>query len=200
MTGKVILPVSYFPSVGYFRVLNSADSICIEAMENYPRQTCRNRCRILAPDGPVFLTVPVIKVIRPATPVLKAEIDHTKRWQQVHLRALRSCYSASPYYQFYADTIEDLIMTKETFLFDLDMKIISVLMEMLGISKPIGLTSVFEPPEGRDYDLRYTGNDICPAPEYCKPYPQVFGNGGFFSNLSILDLIFNMGPESAAWI
>jgi len=199
MRGKVILPVSYFPSVGYFRIINSAEKIFIEARENYPRQTCRNRCRILAPDGPMYLTVPVIKVIRPATPVMKAETDYSKRWQQVHIKALRSCYAASPYYQFYADTIEGLIMEKETFLFDLDLKIISALMDILGIVKPFELTDVFEAPEGRDYDLRYTSESGL-NPEVFRPYPQVFGNNNFFYNLSVLDLLFNMGPESSTWL
>ncbi len=199
MTGKVILPVSYFPSVGYFSILNSADKVFIEARENYPRQTCRNRCRILSPSGPMYLTVPVIKVIRPATPVTRAETDHSKKWQQVHIKALRSCYAASPWYQFYADTIEGLISENETFLFNLDMKIITVIMDLLGIVKPIELTDVFEPPEGRDYDLRYT-SDHGLNPGVFRPYPQVFGNNIFLSNLSILDLIFNMGPESSAWL
>lgn len=200
MKAKVILPVSYFPSVGYFRVLYSAENVFIEARENYPRQTCRNRCRILAPDGPLYLTVPVIKVIRPSTPVLKAETDYSKRWQQVHVKAIRSCYAASPYYQFYADQVEDLIMTRENFLFDLDMKIISYLIEILGIHREINLTTGFEPPSGGDYDFRYNGSDICLPPEDYRSYHQVFGEERFFSNLSILDLIFNMGPESAAWL
>ncbi len=200
MKAKVILPVAYFPSVGYFRVLNSAENVFIEARENYPRQTCRNRCRILAPEGPVYLTVPVIKVIRPSTPVMNAETDYSKRWQHVHLGAIRSCYAASPYYQFYADQVEDLIMTRETRLFDLDMKILSSLMEMFGIQKKINLTEGFEPPSGSDYDFRYNGNDILLPSENYRPYRQVFGNETFFSNLSILDLIFNMGPESAAWL
>ena len=88
MQGDLILSTAYFPPAEYFSLINNADAVIIEQEENYIKQTYRNRCRILSSNGILILSVPVIKGRNIKAHVKDVTIDYSKRWQQVHLRAL----------------------------------------------------------------------------------------------------------------
>ncbi len=200
MSDTVLLSTAYLPPVEYFHVINSAQNILIEAEESYSRQTYRNRCNILSSGGTLLLSVPVVKVVHPVTPVREAEIDYSKRWQQVHLRALVSCYNTSPYFQFYFDRFESIILKNHRFVFDLNMDLLLAILEMLGLKKRVSLTTRFESPDSRDYDYRYRITPRAKPGFSSREYSQVFGNDRFFSGLSVIDLLFNMGPDSVMYL
>jgi hypothetical protein len=127
-------------------------------------------------------------------------IDFSKRWQQVHIRALISAYNRSPYFQFFSDNIEKILLSNHRFLFDLNAELLNACLEILKFNKCILYTDSFEPVSGKENDYRYSLSPGVVPDHPEKPYFQVFNNNGFIPDLSILDLIFNMGPESSDYL
>lgn len=200
MAGKLLLSTAYFPPSIYFRLIRDADTVLIEREENYIKQTYRNRCRIISANGILSLSVPVTRSGRLKVPVKDLRIDWSKRWQQVHLGALTSAYGKSPFFIYYSENLYSIIWKKHQFLIDLNHELLLECLTILNINKCINYTSFFEPPGVSEEDHRY---DISPKKktEHCSaPYIQVFGKEGFVPGLSILDLIFNLGPDAAMYL
>lgn len=200
MPGEILLSTAYFPSAEYFSLIKNADTVFIEQEENYIKQTYRNRCKILTSNGVLKLSVPVMK-----GPELKAQlkdivIDYSKRWQQVHLRAITSAYSRSPYFQFYSDHLWKILLKNHRFLLDLNDDLLFKCLEFLNINKCILHTSLFQPDLGLAQDFRYRISPKKGSGITFRPYMQVFGDNEFITDLSILDLLFNMGPEAGGYI
>jgi hypothetical protein len=200
---KYLLSSAYFPPVHYLSIVSNADNILIETEENYLKQTYRNRCNILTANGVSPLTVPVLSGKLTKTLIKDIRIDYSKRWQQVHLRALISSYKTTAFFDYYFDEIERIISSKPEFLIDLNQSSLYTILKITGIKTGVSKTGTFEPVEGKDWDLRYT---ISPKKEkpgiYSgKEYFQVFSNRyGFVPGLSALDLIFNTGPDSTSYL
>ena len=200
MAGKLLLSTAYLPPAFYFRLIRDAETIFIEGEENYIKQTYRNRCRILSTGGVLNLTVPVTKGGKLKIKVKDIRIDWSKRWQQVHLGAITSAYGRSPFFMYYSDYLFSIIKKKHGFLLDLNHELLMECLRILSIEKFINYTSSFEAPGTDPGDQRYS---ISPSngPELSSPpYIQVFGNEGFVPGLSILDLIFNLGPDASGYL
>jgi hypothetical protein len=201
MSGRILVSTAYLPPVEYFSVIAGSGSVAIEKNENYIKQTYRNRCCILSSHGIQILTVPVLMATVHKVLIDKVKIDYSKRWQQVHLRAMMAAYRSSPYFDFYFDRIEKIISEDHELLFNLNTKLLEALLEMLRMKKEFTFSDDFEPPVNDQQDFRYT---IVPGREPAVPskkYLQVFDTGnGFAGNLSILDLIFNTGPEASQYL
>jgi len=201
MAGKILISTAYLPPVEYFSLISKADGILIEREENYLKQTYRNRCYILSSHGPQLLSVPVYLGSQHKTPLKEIRIDYSKRWQQVHLRALTASYGSSPYFQFYFEDFEKIFSVKPEFLVDLNMRLIELILKMLKMNTDIKFTTHFNPIGYVENDHRYS---ISPKKEsaFCgKEYMQVFGNSkGFVPGMSIVDLIFNMGPDAIDYL
>jgi hypothetical protein len=198
---KVLVSTAYLPPAEYFSLLKKSDEILIEREENYLKQSYRNRCYILSAHGPQTLTVPVYLGSLHKTPVKDIRIDYTKRWQKVHLGAIMASYNSSPYFQFYFDDIEKIISGNYEFLIDLNMKLTELFMEMLQIKIKPTYSLQFEPTVNNDYDYRYRLSPKKISEYRVKEYLQVFsGSNGFVQGLSVLDLIFNTGPEASSYL
>jgi len=137
MPGDLILSTAYFPPAEYFNLIKSAGSVLIEQEENYIKQTYRNRCYILSAHGPQLLSVPVYLGSVHKTLIKDIRIDYSKRWQQVHLRAMTASYNSSPYFEFYFESIEKIISENHEFLIDLNMALTEKIMQILKIKKSI---------------------------------------------------------------
>jgi len=201
--GSILLSTAYFPPVSCFALIKNADKILIEKEENYIKQTYRNRCRILTANGPEYLTVPVLSASFRKTPVKDVRIDYSKRWQQIHIRAFTSAYRSSAFFEFFFDPVEKLINSKETFLLDFNMKSLETVLKALKLAIPAYFTEAFQSVTGRADDFRYSISPKKETPGFFSPreYFQVFSNKfGFVPDLSILDLIFNAGPDSAEYL
>ena len=201
MSGKILISTAYLPPVEYFSLISGAGEILIEKEENYLKQSFRNRCYILSAHGPQLLSVPVYLGSQHKTQLKDIRIDYSKRWQQVHLGAITASYSASPYYQFYFENIEKIISKKSVFLIDLNTELTESVLKMLKFKLQLSFTSHFEPPSESENDYRYR---ISPKKESyfrVKEYLQVFsGSNRFVHGLSIIDLIFNVGPEAVEYL
>ena len=195
-----MLSTAYLPPVAWFSAAARAGSALIEACESFQKQSYRNRCTICAADGPQTLQVPILhagsRLIR------DIRIDYSKSWQHLHRHAISTAYGPSPFYQYYWDSIDTIIGKNHQFLFDLNLELTEKLLELLHLRTPVTLTADYESEPAGITDLR---NAINPKREpegsLFKEYYQVFNSRlGFLPNLSIIDLLFCEGPESASYI
>jgi hypothetical protein len=200
MSGELLLSTAYLPPVCYFSLISGADSVLIEKEENYIKQSYRNRCRILGSNGILTLSVPVKKGTELKVKSKDIEIDYSKRWQQVHLRAIISSYKSSAYFDFYFEAIESIILKNHRFLMDLNSETLDLLLKLINLKTKIEYTTEFRSINNGPSDYRYK---ISPKTEphinefSGKEYFQLFlSSTGFVSNLSILDLLFNAGPDT----
>jgi hypothetical protein len=200
MEEDLLLSTAYFPPIGYFSLIRDAGNVFIEREENYIKQSYRNRFRILSSNGILTLSVPVVKGSLLKTKIKDITIDYSKRWQQNHLRAMASAYSRSPYFQFYSDSFEKIILGNHKFILDLNNELLNKCLEIMKINKCILHTSSYQAHTGKSFDYRYRLTPKKPLDISYKPYIQVFNNHGFVAGLSIIDLIFNAGPESVEYL
>jgi hypothetical protein len=197
---KLILSTAYFPPVSYLKLMAQADMVYIEYHENYLKQTYRNRCEIPASNGILSLTVPVKEGSFHKTAIRDLQIDYSGEWVRTHLRAFKATYNSSAFYEFYIDEISTVLKSGHRYLIDMNLEILQMMCEMTGIETNIAFTDEFIHSYSEMADLRETitpGNREKHSRMNETPYFQVFSDKlGFIPDMSILDLLFNMGPES----
>ncbi|MDR0508132.1 MAG: WbqC family protein [Dysgonamonadaceae bacterium] len=198
----LFLTTAYLAPVEYYILSVQAGRVIIESNDNYVKQTYRNRCVIACANGLQTLTIPVVNT---AAKCLMRDIriaDHGN-WQHLHWNAIVSAYKSTPFFEYYADEFFLFYKKRQHFLFDFNEQLREWLCSQLDISFAVSYTTGYTAgPESGIWDLREA---IHPkkktVTEKFKPYYQVFENRyGFQSNLSIIDLLFNMGPESFLWL
>ncbi len=201
----ILLPVAYLAPVSYYASLINCNDVIIEKKETYLKQTIRNRCCIMTANGTLNLTVPVSKPNGNHSRTEDIEIFNNEKWYLMHWRAIESAYSASPYFLYYKDEFEDYYKGNYENLLDFNLKLMKHVMRIIGLSTVVKESETFiKPGELSDkniVDMRYTGKDIKPDNIYFPPYTQVFSDRyGFAKDLSIIDLLFNLGPESLNYL
>lgn len=196
---QILSELHYFPNVFFLRELCKADSVIIEASENFEKQTLRNRTQILTAQGVLDLTIPIQK--NESKHIKDIKIDDTQRWRTVHWRSIKTAYGKSPYFEHYADKIEAMIMTKSAYLFEFNMLILTNCLFLLKIKKEINYNLIYQKSyfDVEILDIRNKNLPIKHQNEYSleskSKYYQSFGNR-FVDNLSIIDLILNEGTNS----
>ena len=192
------LTTAYLAPVQYYTKLASFDEIRIETEENYQKQTYRNRCLIASANGIQALTVPVEKPETQKSPTRDIRVSNHGNWRHLHWNALVSAYNMSPFFEYYADDFRPFYEKKYTFLVDYNDALQSAICNLTDIHPVIKHTTKYEPLVENDFrnviDPRHPIADETFTP---ATYYQVFKEKhGFLPNLSIVDLLFNMGPES----
>jgi hypothetical protein len=197
-----VLPMFYLPPVEYFVELNKYNpDFLIEREEHFVKQTYRNRAAIYSPDGILTLVVPVVRGSKTRKPYKDVKISYDFNWQRLHWMSLQGCYRRSAYFEYYEDEFAPFYEIKETFLFDYNEQLLQLLLKLLKIKATINYTSIYKDNYPELNDLRYSRNAKKPTPFLQKPYFQVFEERhGFMKNLSIVDLLFNHGPQSANYL
>ncbi len=210
MTEKqVLLSTTYFGPVQWYQKLYRYDRVFIERCDTFRKQTYRNRCVIATTNGAQALTVPVERADG-AQQVRDIRISDHGNWRHIHWHALLSAYSESPFFDYYADDIRPFFERKWEFLYDYNMEICQKMCELLDITPHIDPTEQYvhadelprqdcEMTDFRDaIDPKHPLEDRDFTP---KNYYQVYTvKHGFMPNLSVLDLLFNMGPEGIFYL
>ncbi|MBR2127345.1 MAG: WbqC family protein [Bacteroidales bacterium] len=194
----------------------SPSVVYIEACENYQKQSYRNRCRFYAADGVQTLSFPIVhEGGTHKLPISEIKVDWSKPWLQQHKRAIVSAYRTSAYFEYYQDELFDILDRHHERLFDLNMDLIRFFIEKTGLAVDLRITTDYSR-EGlitesdgtisSCRDLRDTihpkrQSDILSGLNLEKPYFQVFTRKhGFQSDLSVMDLLFNEGPDSILYL
>jgi hypothetical protein len=200
---NVLLSTTYFGPVQWYQKLYRSDEVQIERYESFLKQTYRNRCLIATTQGVQALTVPVehhnCQFIR------DLRISDHGNWRHLHWNALQSAYGESPFFEYYQDDIRPFFEKRWTFLFDFNEEIREKMCELIDIQPKVSSTSKFVAQHTdsiKDYRNVITPKHPVPDSDFVsKPYYQVYQQkNGFLPNLSILDLLFNMGPESIFYL
>lgn len=199
---QILLSSAYLPPVQYFAHLQSAEQVWIEQYDHYQKQTYRNRCVIAAPDGPLSLTVPIEKPNTQKAFMRDIRISDHGNWRHLHWNAIESAYNHTPFFEYYKDDFRPFYEKKFDFLVDYNEQLCQLVCQLIDIDTSFLRTeSYVAEPSNTIIDLR---DAIHPKKEVMDdasfsavPYYQVFQERlGFLPNLSIIDLLFNMGPEA----
>ena len=182
---SAIFSTAYLPPVSYIAECLRAEEIVIEIWETYRKQTIRNHCNIYGPNGRQKLSIPVIKVHGNRTLTKDIRILNTQNWQSIHWRSIETAYNNSPFFLYYRDYFEPFYLKKFDFLLDFNTKLLEIIFMILRVEKGIGFTDHFVNRLNNHHNFIFT------------PYTQVFSpKSGFIPGLSVIDLIFNLGPEA----
>lgn len=196
----VLLSTAFCPPVEYFAVLAGYSSVFIDSGENYQKQTWRNRCRILTGSGPQDLMVPVVHGSGRA--ITEIQVEYTTPWVVKFERAVASAYDSSPFFEFYRDEFFAILDSHPATLWELNCQITEWICRKIGIPAAKGeYSSVAGQLDLRDVIHPKRPNTILADMGLGHPYWQVFRERfGFTPGLSVLDLLFNEGPDSILWL
>ena len=213
----MILPCCYLAPVSHYSAYYRADEVRLEVCDHFAKQTLRNRCWIDSPNGALALTIPVVKT-EGKTMMRDVRISDHGNWRHQHWVALESSYRQSPFFEYYADDFAPFYEKKWDFLADFNEDLMALVASLLDISKPVKRTTAFcplpaphsplpAPPLGECLNLTgqgsFGGNIALPQRGSGEgaSYYQVFASRhGFLPDLSIVDLLFNLGPEGVLWL
>ena len=206
-----LLQTTYFGPIQWYQKLYRYDQTLIEQYDSYQKQTYRNRCVIATANGLQALTVPVEHNVQRSMFNVQCKdlrISDHNQWRRVHWNALQSAYSESPFFDYYADDIRPFFEKKYEFLVDFNEAIRQTVCDLLDIQPKVEYTSSFLSPLTSHLspldDFREVINAKHPQADadfQPRRYWQVFEDRhGFQANLSILDLLFNMGNEAVFYL
>ena len=223
-----LLTTAYFPPISYFAAIAedmeglvrtkgedrrsipssplSPSTIYIEACENYQKQSYRNRCHFYAADGKQSLSFPITHSEGTHKHLIsEVLIDYSTPWVLQHKRAIISAYRTSAYFEYYQDELFAILDSKPERLLDLNTRLLEFFLDKIGIKAEIRMTENYSQNTDCE-DLREVihpkrPDNILEKLELNKPYFQVFAEKhGFIPNLSIMDLLFNEGPDSIIYL
>ncbi|MGP1476234.1 MAG: WbqC family protein [Phocaeicola sp.] len=203
MMKTVYLSSAYLAPVEYYTKLYYADKVYVERFDHYMKQTYRNRCIIASPEGPLSLSIPTEKSTQTKILMKEVRVSDHGNWRHLHWNALETAYGNSPFFEYYADDFRPFYEKKHKYLYDYNKALCELICRLIDIDPEIEETD--------EYKMNFADDEedyrsiIHPKVNYEKmdksfhplPYYQVFKEKfGFLPNLSIVDLLFNMGPES----
>ena len=212
---EVLLSTTYFGPIQWYQKLYRAEEVFIERCESFQKQTYRNRCLIATTNGLQALTIPVVRDQsnrlsdtnqdqEPVSLIHSIRISDHGNWRHLHWNALKSAYGESPFFDYYQDDIRPFFEQRWDYLFDFNEAIREKMCELLDIQPSVRYTEEFASTVNNIMDFRSSIRPKHPEPDpdfTPKRYYQVYEQKhGFLPNLSILDILFNMGPESIFYL
>ena len=201
---KIIIHPTYFPTIANFVAIANAKTVVFEKHDNYQKQSYRNRMNIFGANGLLSLNVPVSRSKEEAK--LKYEnttILNVEDWQKQHWKSIESAYKSSPFFEYYEDEIKPFFFSTQTDLYNLNIQIYKVLCDCIEIETPYNFTDEYVKTYQREeaIDVRFISRAKKEHLVKLKKYTQVFGDKhGYLNNLSILDLLFNEGPNTLNYL
>lgn len=200
---SIILSSAYHAPIQYYTKFLFNTPVIIEQNDTYIKQSYRNRCVINTADGAMPLSVPVIFSASERTKMKDVGISAHDNWQHSHWNAIVSAYNSSPFFEYYRDDYEKFYTSKFDNLLHFNDELLRLTLSLLKIDIPeirysesyidylseedLDYREIIHPKKNRELDTKF----------FPREYYQIFDDkNGFIPNLSILDLLFNMGNES----
>jgi hypothetical protein len=199
---KTLLSCAYLPPVSCFAAIVRSAGVVLDAHSFYEKQSFRNRAEICGANGRLNLIVPVGHTQLYRTPVGDVRMAEGSAWNILHWRSIESAYRNSPYFDFYEDRLRPLFLHPRDTLFAQDQVLLEACLSLLGCDIPVTATTTYldELPEDL-LDLRQAFHPKKKRAVKYPEYPQVFRERtGFLEDLSILDLLCNVGPKSVEYL
>lgn len=197
-----LLSTAYLPPIEYFSVLKKHTTILLEHQEHFVKQSYRSRCHIYGANGLLKLAIPIIHSGE-RTPIKEIKISYTNNWQKIHWKSIESAYRCSPYFEYYESDFSHFFLEKKyEYLITLNTELLQLLLKILKLNSiQITSTQEYYKTVNNSADYRSIISPKIPFEQNklyeIKPYMQVFENKhGFIPNLSIIDLVFNEGPNA----
>lgn len=185
-----VLPPYIFPNIDWFRACLQNGIKTIEHHESFIKQSSRTRYDVVGAQGTLQLSIPTVKVSRRS--FLDLEIDYNTEWPKLHWRALTSCYNHSPFFMYYEHELEALLKGSYTKMHEFQQESLNWILEKLALDLSFNYSKAFA---GVENSIEQNKAVKLKTP---LVYQQVFEERiGFVPNCSILDLLFNSGPEAA---
>ncbi len=200
---NLLIETQIFPPIATMGLFIHSNSLCIEACENYQKRSFRNRYHIGSHQGLLALSVPLLKGKNNQQLITEVAISYESPWPSVHWKAIQSSYGKSAYFIYYKDMIQELLFAKPRHLFQLNHTILQTLCKELEIEISIRETHEFAvnptDPSILDFRSKMIPRELSrfSFPEYYQVYSS---SSGFIPNLSILDLLFHLGPDSLGYL
>lgn len=190
---------AYFPSIQYIKALIKAKETTFTLESNYQKQTYRNRCSIYGANGKLNLTIPIQHTKRDGHQKdSSVKIMWEENWQMLHWKSLTSAYRSSPFFEFYEDELKEVFFKQPEKLMDFNIGLLKCILSFLEIDFSFSFKEDYSPLSPLEESLINAKKD--PTISY-PMYQQVFATKhGFISHLSIVDLLFNQGPQSLDYL
>ncbi|WP_452231854.1 WbqC family protein [Lacinutrix sp. MEBiC02595] len=198
---NILIHPTYFPNIAHFAAMLKAGEVTFEVHDNYQKQTYRNRTFIYAANGKLQLSVPVIYSQKERQKYSDIKIHNTEKWQILHWKSLESAYKTSPFFEFYEDELLPLFTEQAENLLDFNLKCFETILDCIQLDLNTSETENFQKETTDKTDFRYLANSRKEPNFNFEPYTQVFREKhGFIGNLSILDVLFNEGPNTLSYL
>jgi WbqC-like protein family len=197
----ILLHPTYFPSIVQMVAVAQSETIVFEVEDNYQKQTYRNRAYIAHANGRLALNVPVKHNKSKERHMMKeVVVDNSFPWQSQHWKSIQTAYRTSPFFEFYEDELRELFTEPVNQLLAHNLLIFRKLAEMIGLdSEYVTSTEYFREPSQKD--LRFLVAAKTERIFELETYNQVLQeHHGFLPNLSVLDLLFNEGPNTLTYL
>jgi hypothetical protein len=199
---SILIATAYFPPIEYFAYLAKAELAKIEVHETYAKQTYRNRCHIYSPNGVQALSIPIHKTNGNHTKTIDIKISEHYDWKSHHWKSIKTAYNASAFFMYYENELLEAINFFSLNLVEYNTHLLNFILNEIGLHSDINFTNEFIKEAENIVDLRMDLSPKINKPHYEEArYYQVFEEKhGFMSNLSILDLLFNEGPNTLNYL
>ncbi len=200
---NILIHPSYFGSIAQYVAIINAGKVYLENCDNYQKQTHRNRTYIYGANGMLILNLPILHTQKGIKQLYRdVQLEHQFNSINIHWKSLESAYRTSPYFEFYEDDLAPIFEGKPKFLLDFNYQCMDFVTDCLQIDLITEKTKNYLEVPTKTKDLRYLSNtknkDIGTN---FNQYIQVFASKyGFLPNLSILDLLFNQGPNALTYL
>jgi len=191
-----LLSTAYLAPISYYAILLKQNNSMIEYHEHFIKKSIRNRCDIMNTNGRLSLSIPVNRKTKTKTKISKIKISYAENWQKSHWKSIVSSYNSSPFFEYYKDKLKPYFLNEEEYLIDFNNNLQKEILALLKIKFKITYNSIYKR-TGDFTDLRDNNSIKINTIRYDQVFME---KHKFINNLSIIDLLFNMGPESLDYL
>ncbi len=193
---NLLIHPNYLPAISQLKLIIDSKKLIFEINDNFQKQTHRNRTYIYGANGLLLLSIPVIHSQKNRKKFKDVKIAYDYDWLTQHLKSFQISYRSSPFFEYYEDKLVDLYVRREKYLYDFNLRSIDVLFDMLQINLEYDFTKGYSEQYSDILDYRNNYKKLNSSFKI-KEYTQVFeSKHGYIENLSVIDLIFNEGPNA----